>query len=141
MMNKTIIVISFLSILTILISGCATMFGRSEQTIAFETSTGEEAKVKIKTPDGTYTKTVPTKLTIEKSWGGVDITVVDECFSRTTAEVGSAIDNTFWLNFFNSFFFSWIDMVTAAMFEFDAVTVVDLDRKQTDECKVDDKNA
>ena len=111
------------------------MFGRSEQTISIQTSSGESAKVVIDTPDGKYTTQVPTKLTAEKGWGGITIEVVDECYNRSTTEVSSAVDNAFWLNWFNAFFFSWIDLVTSSMFEFDQTTVVDLDKKK--DCKDD----
>ena len=43
-----------------------------------------------------------------------------------------AIDNTFWLNILNGFGLAWIDAVTATMFEFDAVTVIDVDKKQSE---------
>ena len=115
------------------------MFGRSEQTISIQTSSGETAKAEIDTPDGKYTTEIPTKLTAEKGWGGITIEVVDDCYNRSTTEVSSAIDNAFWLNWFNAFFFSWIDLLTSSMFEFDQTTVVDLDKKV--ECKGNDVSA
>jgi len=112
------------------------MYGRSEQTISIQTSTGETAKAEIDTPDGKYTTDIPTKLTAEKGWGGITIEVVDECYNRSTTEVSSAIDNAFWLNAFNGFTFFWWDLLTSSMFEFDQTTVVDLDKKV--ECKGND---
>ena len=127
--------VAILSVATLAMANCSTMLGRADQTIAFETATGESLKAEIRTPDGTYVKTIPSKLTIEKSWGGVSVTVVDKCYHTADKKVGSAIDNTFWLNALNLFSFWWIDALTASMFEFDAVTVIPANRKETPECQ------
>ena len=116
------------------LSGCATMFGESQQIVSIETHNGEKAKAKIETPDSTFVKEIPSQLTVNKGWGSVKVTVEDECYLRTTDEVGDSIEPAFWLNFLNGFLFWPVDVVTGAMWEYESSTVVTLQPKTTENC-------
>jgi hypothetical protein len=119
---------------SVALSGCATMFGESQQIVSIETHNGEKAKAKIETPDSTFVKEIPAQLTVNKGWGSVKVTVEDECYLRTTEEVGDSVEPAFWLNFFNIFVFWPVDVVTGAMWEYESSTVVTLQPKNTENC-------
>ena len=93
-----------------------------------------QAKAKIETPDSTFVKEIPAQLTVNKGWGSVKVTVEDECYLRTTEEVGDSVEPAFWLNFFNIFVFWPVDVVTGAMWEYESSTVVTLQPKTTENC-------
>jgi len=125
---KNIIVV----ILSVSAVGCASMFGESQQLISIETNTGEKAK--IETSDSTFIKEIPAEITVNKGWGSVKVTVEDECYLRTTQDVGDSIEPAFWLNIFN-FYLGWfIDLATGSMWEYDSSTVVTLQEKDSENC-------
>lgn len=126
--------ISFLVIIFSFVFGCASMFGESQQMISIETHNGEKAKAKIETPDSTFVKEIPADITINKGWGSVKVTVEDECYLRTSEEVGDSIEPSFWLNIFNAYVGFFIDAATGAMWEYDSSTVVTLQEKDSPEC-------
>lgn len=121
-------------ILSVSVLGCASMFGESQQLISIETNTGEKAKAKIETSDSTFIKEIPAEITVNKGWGSVKVTVEDECYLRTTQDVGDSIEPAFWLNIFN-FYLGWfIDLATGSMWEYDSSTVVTLQEKDGENC-------
>ena len=120
---------TFLVLVAILSTGCATMFNSDNQTLIARPSNVDHkgAKVEVTTSDGSYSSELPATIVSSSSYADVSIRVVDECYSQTQAMVGKSITPSFWANilFWPGFI---VDAATGKFWRYDSSVVVQTEK-------------
>jgi hypothetical protein len=120
--------------LMVLLSGCATIVDNGPEFINFNTSNGEEARVKITSGIGMQYANIPNTVTFPKSSANIIVqTTGDECHNSATTVVPSKLNG--WLIgniLFGGVIGLVVDFATGNAYTYPSTAIVNIDAK---DCK------
>lgn len=124
--------ISMLTLISFLFSGCSTLVNSSPQKIMLKTHKKfENVKIEVIGPNGKYVTRIPTEIAAVSSYKGVTIKITDKCYDNATFELNKEITKSFWVNIILWPSFA-VDLITGKYFKYDKEMLIPLNIK--DEC-------
>lgn len=106
---------------------CASMFNSGKQRVTLTTGDSKLLKVKVTDSNGENVTTAPGVVDVEPMmWEYPRVQVIEKCFESNSINIKRSIDGTFWLNIFNFFMFSAVDMLTGSIWNLEDETKVPL---------------
>lgn len=112
-------------LVSLLLSGCATMFSDNQQQVALHSATGQNVAVRIQAPASSeYRATLPTVVnTRASSFNDLVVVVDDPCFEPLRYVVGKSPQPVYFLNLLNLHGL-YIDYFSGRMWQYDQHVVV-----------------
>jgi len=120
--------VSFVLMILVFTSGCATMYNSGAQTLLAKSADDKEGvQIEITTPAGSYRSKLPATIVAEPAHAGVQIRVVDPCYDNTVMEVNKSVTPSFWANifwFYGVLIGMGVDTITGKMWKYDSMVLV-----------------
>ena len=114
----------------LILSSCASMFSGTVRMVNVETDTGEPVEAIIKVDGNRKSVTLPDVFDFDAGDGDIVITVKEsKNHYKSTNIIKEEIDPMYWINYFNFFIATPVDMITGAMWGYNEDFVVYLNKK------------
>ncbi len=100
-MKKVIINLLSVSLLSLLLQNCATVFTGSTADVSVNSSNGKKVDVEVQSINGTQNISIPASVSVKKGNSPIQIRVKDKCYEETSRSVPSKIS---WVGLVNFLF-------------------------------------
>lgn len=123
---KNIIKLMFVVVTTVALSGCASIFSGSSQTVNIATSDGSTVEANIVSKSGVQQVTLPSVVSVKRAKEDICVNIKEsEKNRKSTQMVASNLNLWFFGNFiFGGLLGSSTDAITGAMWEYDSFVTV-----------------